>query len=114
MVIWQYTNPFPIALRWYEETGHCVCCGDKAGHRVSIPLIKFTEVTCHRCLWWLLEEIAEKKGIPFVDLYSPLADPATGSLLAKFSSDGVHLKQEGYYEMGRVIYEDLFVKKGLA
>lgn len=78
------------------------------------PLMYFDHLNTHRKeVNEKLATIAKQRGMPFVDFYTSLADPATGSLLAKYSSDGLHLKREGYHEMGRVLHEDLFIKGGL-
>lgn len=44
----------------------------------------------------LIKKLAEKYGFDFVDLYSPLLDPETGEIFAKYTTDGGHLTPDGY------------------
>jgi lysophospholipase L1-like esterase len=59
-----------------------------------------------------LADYCSDEGIPFVDLYSALADPAHDSLCPEFSDDGLHLSPEGYKKMGEAIF-DGFLKGAL-
>lgn len=43
-----------------------------------------------------LRALAAEKGVVFIDLHTPLTDPATGDMDLRFTNDGLHLKGEGY------------------
>ena len=43
-----------------------------------------------------IKEIAERYGLPFVDLYDDLLDPATQELKDDYTYDGAHLTPDGY------------------
>ncbi len=42
---------------------------------------------------------ATDRGIPVVDIYTPLVDPATGGLRAAVAGDGTHPSEQGYKDM---------------
>ena len=44
----------------------------------------------------LIENIAIKKGLVFIDLTKTLADENTGKLKKEFTNDGLHLTGNGY------------------
>ena len=44
----------------------------------------------------LLEPLAEKEGVTYVDLYSHFVDPATGKMKPEYTNDGLHLLGKGY------------------
>lgn len=44
----------------------------------------------------LLKQVAERQGVMWIDLYSKMVDPATGSLRKGLSNDGLHLLGTGY------------------
>ena len=44
----------------------------------------------------LLREVAIRQGVTWIDLYSKMADPATGRLKKGLSNDGLHLLGAGY------------------
>ena len=44
----------------------------------------------------LLEPLAEKEGVTYVDLYSHFVDPATGKMKLEYTNDGLHLLGKGY------------------
>jgi lysophospholipase L1-like esterase len=48
---------------------------------------------------------AEKRCIPFVDLFAATADPQTNRLLVQYSADGLHLNGKGYRRVGRYIFD---------
>lgn len=43
-----------------------------------------------------LKKISEKYGAEFVDIFTPLFNMETGEIYEKYTSDGVHLTDEGY------------------
>lgn len=43
-----------------------------------------------------LRDMAAEKDFVYIDLHTPLTDPATGALNTAFTNDGLHLKGEGY------------------
>ena len=45
----------------------------------------------------IIEQLAEKYGFFFVDLYSPLLDLTTGEIRSSYTTDGAHLTHEGYF-----------------
>jgi len=54
----------------------------------------------------LIREQCRKERIGFVDLFSATMDPATRRLANVYSSDGLHLNEEGYRKIGTTIYEE--------
>lgn len=44
----------------------------------------------------LLKQVAEEQGVEWVDLYSLMVDPATGSMKKGLTNDGLHLLGKGY------------------
>jgi len=84
------------------ETGHVqpISC--------SIPsIIGFDDLIPPRIeLNKLIQEEAEKRTIPFVDLYRATSDPKTSQLLAEYSSDGLHLNTDGYRTIGKVVFKE--------
>jgi lysophospholipase L1-like esterase len=60
-----------------------------------------------------LEELADRPGVYFVDLFNPLACE-DGTLRPELSSDGLHLNREGYETMGNLFLPALreAIRKG--
>jgi len=54
----------------------------------------------------LIREHCRKEKVRFVDLFSATMDPATHRLADVYSSDGLHLNEEGYRKIGATIYEE--------
>lgn len=55
-----------------------------------------------------VRDYAVRSGIPFVDLFGPLVDPATGTLATTYdASNGVHPNAAGYKVMGQAIQSAL-------
>lgn len=50
-----------------------------------------------------IKELAEKYGYTFIDLFTPLTDPATGELYADMSEDGGHPNAKGYAKITEII-----------
>lgn len=50
-------------------------------------------------------EYAKQKDIPFVDYYSKMVDSSDGSMISKYTNDGVHPTSEGYIVMEGLISE---------
>jgi lysophospholipase L1-like esterase len=48
---------------------------------------------------------AEKRSIPFMDLFTATADPQTNRLLEDNSVDGLHLTTKGYQQIGKYIFD---------
>jgi len=68
------------------------------------PLMHFPQAIPPRhALNAMIRVAAEERGFALVDLFTPLADPADGSLDGRWSSDGLHLNAAGYRVMGEVI-----------
>ena len=44
----------------------------------------------------LYKEMAERHGVTWIDLYSKMVDPATGSMRKGLTNDGLHLLGAGY------------------
>ena len=44
----------------------------------------------------LYKEVAERHGVTWIDLYSKMVDPATGSMRKGLTNDGLHLLGAGY------------------
>lgn len=78
-----------------------------AGARVVVgavpPIDGFPSLTENRrTLNRRLESLAAGRGVRFADLFRPLAGE-DGSLRPEYSSDGLHLTEEGYAVMGEVL-----------
>lgn len=43
-----------------------------------------------------LKDLCRQEAIPYIDLYSRFADPATGKLDLRYTNDGLHLMGAGY------------------
>jgi len=54
-----------------------------------------------------LADYCRYESVPFIDLYSALADPASETLRPEFSDDGLHLSPEGYGKMADTVFEEL-------
>lgn len=52
----------------------------------------------------LIREEAERRRIPFVDLFNATAESKTNRLLQQYSGDGLHLNAEGYRRIGETIF----------
>jgi len=48
---------------------------------------------------------ADKRCMPFVDLFTATADPRNNRLRQDYSADGLHLTPEGYQQIGRCIFD---------
>ena len=48
---------------------------------------------------------AEKRKIPFLDLFTTTADRRNNRLLEDYSADGLHLNSKGYERIGNYIFE---------
>ena len=48
---------------------------------------------------------ADKRSMPFVDLFTATADPRNNRLRQDYSADGLHLTPEGYQQIGRCIFD---------
>jgi lysophospholipase L1-like esterase len=48
---------------------------------------------------------AEKRSIPFMDLFTATADPQTNRLSEDNSADGLHLTTKGYQQIGKYIFD---------
>jgi len=48
---------------------------------------------------------AEKRSIPFMDLFTATADPQTNRLSQDNSADGLHLSTKGYQQIGKYIFD---------
>ena len=48
---------------------------------------------------------AEKRSMPFMDLFTATADPQTNRLLEDNSVDGLHLTTKGYQQIGKYIFD---------
>ncbi|HIU38919.1 MAG TPA: sialate O-acetylesterase [Candidatus Limisoma intestinavium] len=44
----------------------------------------------------LLKEVAARQGVTWIDLYSKMVDPSTGSMKKGLTNDGLHLMGAGY------------------
>ena len=78
-----------------------------AGARVLVgavpPIAGFPSLTeTRRSLNRRLKGLITERGAYFADLFGPLADE-DGSLRPEYSSDGLHLTEEGYAVMGEVL-----------
>lgn len=60
----------------------------------------------------MLEEACQQRNVPYVDLFAPLADE-DNALRPEYSSDGLHLNQTGYAQMGEVFHEALLTHSSL-
>ena len=43
-----------------------------------------------------LQEVAKRQGVTWIDLFSKMADPATGAMKKGLTNDGLHLLGAGY------------------
>lgn len=50
-----------------------------------------------------LKELAKKKGVEFIDLYTHFLIPGTSTLDSKYTNDGLHLMGEGYIKWVEII-----------
>jgi lysophospholipase L1-like esterase len=48
---------------------------------------------------------AEKRSMPFMDLFTATADPQTNRLSEDNSADGLHLTTKGYQQIGKYIFD---------
>ncbi len=56
----------------------------------------------------LIADYAERKGMPYFDLFAVTAEPESLLLAEPYSNDGLHLTTSGYHLFGRLLYEQLF------
>ena len=56
----------------------------------------------------LIADYAERKGLPYFDLFSATVEPHSLLLAEPYSNDGLHLTTSGYRLFGRLLYEQLF------
>lgn len=54
-----------------------------------------------------LRRYASEQGIPLVDFYNLLVDPATGGYLSAYALDGTHPNNPGYVAMGAYLWNTL-------
>ena len=54
----------------------------------------------------LIQKYCSREKLQCVDLFSATMDRASKRLASRYSSDGLHLKPEGYRKMGITIYEE--------
>ena len=54
-----------------------------------------------------LRQYAQQQGIPLVDFYNLLVDPATGGYLSAYNNDGTHPNNPGYVAMGELVASTL-------
>jgi lysophospholipase L1-like esterase len=67
------------------------------------PIAGFPSLTeTRRELNRRLEQLSTERGAHFTDLFGPLSDDE-GSLRPEYSSDGLHMTEEGYAVMGEVL-----------
>lgn len=50
-----------------------------------------------------MQQVAQKRGCPLIDLYETLGDGTKGSPPAPFTSDGIHLTSYGYWQAAQII-----------
>jgi len=55
----------------------------------------------------LIQEYAEQKRLPYVDLFSVTVDPESGQLAAMYSNDGIHLTTLGYQQFAEQVAQVL-------
>lgn len=48
---------------------------------------------------------ADKRNIPFVDLFTATADPRNNRLSEGYSADGLHLNAKGYQQIGKCLFD---------
>jgi lysophospholipase L1-like esterase len=73
----------------------------------SVPsIIGFDELIPPRLgLNRLIRTEAEKREMPFLDLFMATADPRTNRLSEDYSADGLHLNSKGYERIGDYIFD---------
>jgi len=49
---------------------------------------------------------AEKRNIPFLDLFTATADRRNKRLLEDYSADGLHLNSKGYQRIGKYVFDE--------
>jgi lysophospholipase L1-like esterase len=49
---------------------------------------------------------AEKRKMPFLDLFTATADRGNNRLLEDYSADGLHLNSKGYQRIGKYIFDN--------
>ena len=54
----------------------------------------------------MIGEEAERRGIPFVDLFDATAESKTRRLSQRYSGDGIHLNTEGYRRIAETIFNE--------
>jgi lysophospholipase L1-like esterase len=74
----------------------------------SVPsLLGFDELIPPRLdLNRAMRKEAEKRKIPFLDLFTATADATENRLLEDYSSDGLHLNSKGYERIGKYIFDE--------
>ena len=56
----------------------------------------------------MIADYADRKGLPYFDLFTATAEPDSLLLAEPYSNDGLHLTTSGYQLFGRLLYEQLF------
>jgi lysophospholipase L1-like esterase len=59
----------------------------------------------------LIRQYAESNALPWIDLFSATADPATDQLARPYSNDGLHLTTAGYRLFAQLLYEQVFAAR---
>jgi lysophospholipase L1-like esterase len=97
VIVHNLTSMYDIALN--EGIGVVAC---------SVPsILGFDELIPPRlALNKLIRTEAEKRKMPFVDVFMATADPRTNRLLEDYSGDGLHLNSKGYDRMGKFIFDE--------
>jgi lysophospholipase L1-like esterase len=73
----------------------------------SVPsILGFDELIAPRLgLNRLIRAEAEKRKMPFIDLFMATADPRNNRLSEDYSADGLHLNSKGYERTGKYIFD---------
>lgn len=50
-----------------------------------------------------LKQLAEKRKVTYIDLYSDFVEPGTDKLCPAYSNDGLHLMGEGYFKWAELV-----------
>jgi len=90
------TSMYDLALK--NSIGPVAC---------SVPsILGFDELIPPRLhLNSLIHTEAEKRRMPFVDIFAATADPRNNRLLEDYSGDGLHLNSKGYERMGKYLFD---------
>jgi lysophospholipase L1-like esterase len=73
----------------------------------SVPsILGFDELIAPRLdLNTLIRKEAERRRMPFMDLFTETADPHNSRLLEDYSADGLHLNPKGYKRVAKYIFD---------